>query len=62
MLVSIQYSLDTDNSLLYTADVNEDSKPDVAIINVNMPEFQEFDFIPIKKNKSSKTKALLIAS
>jgi len=50
------------NNGIQTFDVIEDSKPDRAIINVSMLEFQGFDFIPIIKSKSSKTKALLIAS
>jgi DNA-binding NarL/FixJ family response regulator len=50
------------NNGIEAFDVIEDSKPDVAIINVNMPEFQGNDFIPIIQNKSSKTKALLIAA
>jgi DNA-binding NarL/FixJ family response regulator len=50
------------NNGIQAFDVIEDSKPDVVIINVNMPEFQGIDFIPIIKDKCSKTKALLIAA
>ena len=47
---------------LQAFEVIEARKPDVVIINMNMPEYKGIDFIPIIKNKSSETKALLIAS